>query len=80
MSHDVISLKAIFLAASGTLAAATSYVPAHVFGQFLTTNGMGILSYAEWLQVLGGIYVFSLLIRTVVWPCIKPIIDLIRKR
>jgi len=48
---------------TGVAAAGASAAPAPMYGDFLVTHGMGILSYAEWLQVLGSIYVGVLLIK-----------------
>lgn len=48
---------------AGVAAAGASSAPAPVYGEFLTTNGFWLLSYAEWLQVLGAVYVVCLLLR-----------------
>jgi hypothetical protein len=34
-----------------------------MYGDYLTTHGVWLLSYAEWLQVLGGLYVATLLVK-----------------
>jgi len=48
---------------AGVTAVAGSTAPTPLYGHFLTSNGILFLSYAEWIQVLGAIYVASLLIK-----------------
>jgi hypothetical protein len=47
----------------GSVAAGSITAPTPMYGSFLTTNGFGLLSYAEWMQVLGSIYVAYLLLK-----------------
>jgi polyferredoxin len=49
--------------AVGVGAAGASAAPAPVYGEYLTTHGLGLLSYAEWIQVIGAVYVATLLAR-----------------
>lgn len=49
--------------AVGVGAAGASATPAPVYGEYLTTHGLGLLSYAEWIQVIGAVYVATLLIK-----------------
>ena len=49
------------VAGSGVAAAGASSAPTPIYGDYLTTHGAGLLSYAEWIQVLGSIYVAFLL-------------------
>lgn len=37
--------------------------PEEMFGEFLTTHGVWLLSYSEWMKVLGSIYILFLLIK-----------------
>lgn len=47
----------------GLTATGASAAPAQVYGQYLTTHGIFILSYAEWIQILGAFYVAYLLLK-----------------
>jgi hypothetical protein len=47
----------------GVSAAGASAAPTPMYGDYLATHGIWLLSYAEWLQVLGGLYVATLLIK-----------------
>lgn len=47
--------------AVGVTAAGASAAPSPVYGEYLTTHGVWLLSYAEWIQVIGAIYVATLL-------------------
>lgn len=49
--------------AVGVGAAGASAAPTPIYGAYLTSHGVWLLSYAEWLQVLGGIYVAVLLVK-----------------
>ena len=49
--------------AVGVGAAGASATPAPVYGEYLTTHGLWLLSYAEWIQVIGAIYVATLLVK-----------------
>jgi hypothetical protein len=51
------------VAGTGIAAAGASSAPTPIYGDFLTTHGMWILSYAEWIQVIGSIYVAFLLLK-----------------
>jgi len=75
---EAVTGKAVVVASSGTVAAGASSAPTNLYGEYLTANGIYFLSYAEWIQVLGAIYVFTLLCRTVVWPIIKKLKGLLR--
>jgi hypothetical protein len=56
---DLIHTKAgVASGAAGTVAAMT---PTENFGEFLTGNGLLALSYAEWIQVFGGMWVLCLI-------------------
>lgn len=57
----------------GVVAAGASAAPAPIYGAYLTTHGVYALSYAEWIQVLGSIYVATLLVKMIVWPVIQKI-------
>lgn len=45
----------------GSVAAGSITAPTPLYGSYLTSNGIWLLSYAEWMQVLGSIYVVYLL-------------------
>lgn len=47
--------------AIGLGAAGASAAPTPAYGEYLTTHGVGLLSYAEWIQVIGAVYVLTLL-------------------
>lgn len=49
--------------AAGVGAAGASSAPAPIYGEYLTTHGMWLLSYAEWIQVVGAVYVAVLLLK-----------------
>lgn len=51
------------LSVLGIGAAGGIFVPAYVYGDYLATNGMWHLSYAEWFKVVGAIYIMCLLIQ-----------------
>ncbi len=57
----------------GVVAVGASAAPAPIYGTYLTTHGLSVLSYAEWIQVLGSIYVATLLVKMIIWPLIKKI-------
>jgi len=48
---------------AGVSAAGASAAPTPMYGDYLTAHGVWLLSYAEWLQVLGGLYVATLLVK-----------------
>ena len=48
---------------TGIVAAGVSSAPTPMYGDFLATHGLGLLSYAEWFQILGSIYVCFLLFK-----------------
>lgn len=54
----------------GVGAAGVSATPTTMYGDWLTTHGVGVLSYAEWLQCLGGLYIAVLLGR-MAWQAIR---------
>jgi len=43
--------------------AATAPTVGPVYGSYLTTNGIGLLSFSEIIQVLGAVYVSFLLVK-----------------
>ena len=57
----------------GVVAVGASAAPAPIYGTYLTTHGIYALSYAEWIQVLGSIYVASLLVKMIIWPLVRKI-------
>lgn len=52
-----------------TSAAGGVVAPTEIYGSFLTNNGLWLLSYAEWMKVIGSLYIsmmiIGLLIKTV---------------
>jgi len=38
--------------------------PATMYGDFLATQGFWLLSYGEWIRVLGALYIGTMLIKT----------------
>ncbi len=46
---------------AGLTASGAIVTPTPIYGHFLTTNGMLLVSWAEWIQILGAIYVIYLL-------------------
>jgi len=48
---------------TGVVAVGASATPAPIYGDFLATHGVWVLSYVECIQVLGSVYVASLLIK-----------------
>lgn len=54
--------KTIVVASTGVAAAGTTMVPQDQFNEFLITNGYGVLSYAEWMKVIGTVYILYLLL------------------
>jgi len=71
---DVITGKGVAIATSGVVAVGGSSVPARTYGDYLISNGFLVLSYAEWIQVIGCAYVITLLVKTVIIPVGKKII------
>lgn len=53
------------IAINGSAGAAT-LTPSQVFGDFLNTHGVWVLSYAEWIKVIGAVWVSILIVETVV--------------
>ena len=47
----------------GLTAAGSITAPTPMYGNYLTTHGLELLSYAECMQVLGSVYVAYLLIK-----------------
>lgn len=42
-------------------AAGAAIAPSDVFGEYLLTHGIGVLSYSEWIRVIGCLYVLILI-------------------
>jgi hypothetical protein len=53
------SKTAVATGTAGTLAAVA---PTESYGDFLTSHGLFVLSYAEWIQVIGAIWVLCLIV------------------
>lgn len=49
--------------AVGVGAAGASAAPTPMYGEYLATHGIWLLSYAEWIQVIGAVYVATLLVK-----------------
>ena len=64
---------------SGVLAVGSSAAPPEVFPSYLTTHGLGVLSYAEMIQLVGGIYV-TLLLCNLLKPYIKSAADWMKNK
>tara|TARA_R110000772_G_C13310322_1_gene440434 strand:- start:30166 stop:30426 length:261 start_codon:yes stop_codon:yes gene_type:complete len=64
-SRELSMSDQIAQAAKGITAttAATAPTVGPVYGSYLTTNGIGLLSFSEIIQVLGAVYVSFLLIK-----------------
>ena len=60
MNHVVIERV---LHCTGVIAVGAGATPTPIYGDFLATHGVLFLSYAECIQVLGSVYVASLLIK-----------------
>jgi len=56
-------VKRIPEATTGVTAAGASSTPVSVYGEWLLTHGIGVLSYAEIIQLLGAAYVLTLLLK-----------------
>lgn len=65
------------MAANGSAGAAT-LLPIDTFGQFLNAHGVWLLSYAEWIKVVGAIWISILIIETI-GKYIKKIIERVKK-
>jgi len=66
---------------TGVAAAGASSAPAPFYGDFLTTHGVWLFSYAEVIQILGAVYVFCLLGTFFgVFKGVKKLYNLIRNR
>lgn len=46
----------------GTGAAGGVVAPTTIYGEFLTTNGFWMISLAEWMKVIGTMYIILLII------------------
>ncbi len=57
MSHDIATHT------TGIVAVGASAAPTPIYGYYLTTHGIWLLSWAEWIQVIGSIYVACLLLK-----------------
>jgi len=78
-----VSQQMTNLATHGTGVAATgaSVAPVPLYGDFLSTHGVLILSYAEMMQILASVYVFCLLGTFFgVFKGVKKLYNLIRNR
>lgn len=51
------STHALGIGAAGGIA-----TPDQVYGNYLTTHGIGVLSYAECLKIFGAVYILFLMI------------------
>lgn len=47
-------------------AGAATLTPQPMFGEFLNTNGVWLLSYSEWIKVIGAIWVTILIVEALV--------------
>jgi len=65
MNH--LTTKVTGVAASGGVVAPTT-----LYGEFLTTHGLWLLSYAELMKIVGTFYILFLLM--------KPLVNLVRKQ
>lgn len=63
--------KSIAVTGTGVVAAGTTLTPQDQFNEWLITNGIGVLSYAELMKIIGTVYILSLLLT----PVIKKIIS-----
>lgn len=43
-------------------AGAATIVPTYSFGQYLNTHGIWVLSYAEWIKVIGCVWISLLIV------------------
>jgi len=50
----------------GTGAAGGVVTPTPVYGDFLTTHGIWVMSIAEWMKVVGTIYIILLIISLII--------------
>jgi len=65
---DSMSASSTMTAKTGVVAVGASAAPTPIYGEFLTSHGFYALSYAEWIQVLGSVYVATLLVKMLVIP------------
>lgn len=59
--HIVEGVKGVTATAAATAPTLPTAVP--VYGSYLTSNGIGLLSFSEIIQVLGAVYVSFLLLK-----------------
>jgi hypothetical protein len=52
---------------TNSAAGAATLTPLDIFGNYLNTHGLWLLSWAEWIKVIGAIWVTILIIET----CVK---------
>jgi len=76
--QQIINVKAAAVPTSGVAAAGVSSAPTPLLGEYLTTHGISVLSYAEVIQVAGFLYVVVLLGRMAIPSC-KWLIKLVRR-
>lgn len=55
----MINEIAVKTSAVGAVGAAIA--PNYAFGEYLMTHGIGVLSYSEWIRVIGCLYVLILI-------------------
>ena len=48
---------------TGIVATGVSSAPAETYGNYLSTNGFLLLSYAEWMQIIGCVYIIFLIFK-----------------
>ena len=65
-AHQTITAKAVVLNTTGITAAGVSSAPTSMYNEYLTSNGLGVLSFAEIIQLVGFVYVLCLLIKTLI--------------
>ncbi len=60
-----IKAKPAIEGTTGTIGAGNTMAPYDVYADFLINHGFWIMSYADWLKVIGGIYCLLLILKMI---------------
>lgn len=70
--------KKVAVVSSGAITSAGIVTPANKYNEYLITHGTEMLSWAEWMKVVGAIYVLVLIYNVMLKPTIITIYKKIR--
>lgn len=68
-SNKAVATTNVVAAGGATTAGLDHQTQMHIFGEYLTTNGLGILSFGEWFQVITAVWLSMQILRMLGIPC-----------